>query len=82
MYSKSLKVPYSDFFPLILKLLLSMNVENPSSDQNCVLKGLLQGVFHIHTPGPGRSVSVPGMVIPHHIKLYMQGNLASQTVLQ
>lgn len=40
-------------------LLLSMNVENPSSDQNCVLKGLLQGAFQIHTPGPGRLVSVP-----------------------
>lgn len=58
-----------------------MSVENPSSDQSCVLKGLLLGVFHIHTPGPGKSVSGQGMVIPRYIRLYMQGNFASYRML-
>jgi len=46
-----------------------MSVENPSSDQSCVLKGLLLDVFRIHTPGPGKSVSGQGMAIPHYIRL-------------
>lgn len=38
-----------------------MSVGNPRSNKSCVLKGLLLGVFHIHTPGPGKSVSGQGM---------------------
>lgn len=58
-----------------------MSVENPSSDQSCVLKGLLLGVFRIHTPGPGKSVSGHGMAIPHYVRLCMQGNFASHRML-
>lgn len=59
-----------------------MSVENPSSDQSCVLKGLLLGVFRIHTPGPGKSVSGQGMAIPRYIRLYIQETFASHRMLQ
>lgn len=59
-----------------------MSVENPSSDQSCVHKGLLLGVFRIHTPGPGKSVSGQGMAVPHYVTLYIQGTFASHGMLQ
>lgn len=58
-----------------------MNAEKPRPDQSYVLKGLLLGVFHIHTPGPGKSVSGQGIATPHCMRLYNQESLASRRML-